>query len=47
MEPVFMVLGQSAATAAVISFDDDIAFQDVNYKKLRDVLLRDKQILEN
>jgi hypothetical protein len=28
MEPVFMVLGQSAATAAVISIDDDIAVQE-------------------
>jgi hypothetical protein len=47
MEPVFMVLGQSAATAAVISIDNNIAVQEVNYKKLREVLIRDKQILEN
>lgn len=46
MEPVFMVLGQSAATAAVIAIDDGCSVQDVNYAKLRERLLADKQILE-
>jgi hypothetical protein len=46
MEPVFMVLGQSAATAAVIAIDDDCSVQDVNYAKLRERLIADKQILE-
>jgi hypothetical protein len=35
MEPVFMVLAQSAATAAVIAIDDDILVQHVNVKKLQ------------
>lgn len=46
MEPVFMILGQSAATAAVIAIDDDVAVQDVNYQKLRQKLFEDGQILE-
>ncbi len=46
MEPVFMILGQSAATAAVLAIDDRIAVQDVPYAKLRERLLRDKQVLE-
>ena len=47
MEPVFMVLGQSAATAAGLAIDDGIAVQDVPYEKLRKILLKGKQILEN
>jgi hypothetical protein len=46
MEPVFMVLGQSAATAAVMAIDSNIAVQDVDYAKLRERLLADKQVLE-
>ncbi|MCR9197496.1 MAG: FAD-dependent oxidoreductase [Planctomycetaceae bacterium] len=45
MEPVFMVLGQSAATAAVLAVEDDIAVQDVDYTKLRQQLLHDRQVL--
>ncbi len=45
MEPVFMVLGQSAATAASLAIDGDIAVQEVDYAKLRDILLNDKQVL--
>ena len=47
MEPVFMVLGQSSATAASIAIDDGVAVQDVNYEKLRKRLIADGQILEN
>jgi hypothetical protein len=47
MEPVFMVFGQSAATAAVFAVDDDVAVQKVNYDKLRARLLRDGQILSD
>ena len=47
MEPVFMVLGQSAATAASIAIDDRVAVQEVEYQKLRKRLLEDKQILQN
>lgn len=46
MEPVFMILGQSAATAAVIAMDSGIDVQDVPYDKLRARLLADGQVLE-
>ena len=46
MEPVFMVLGQSAATAAALAIDGGTAVQDVPYARLRERLLRDGQILE-
>jgi len=46
MEPVFMILGQSAATAAVVAIDDNINVQDVDYSKLRARLLADGQVLE-
>lgn len=46
MEPVFMVLGQSAATAAIQAMDEKVAVQDINYGKLRERLLEDKQVLE-
>jgi len=46
MEPVFMVLGQSAATAAAMVIDDRVPVQKVNYEKLRARLLADKQVLE-
>jgi len=46
MEPVFMILGQSAATAACLALDGGTAVQNVSYDKLRARLLADKQILE-
>ncbi len=46
MEPVFMVLGQSAATAAVMAIDRGLAVQDVPYADLRARLLADGQVLE-
>lgn len=46
MEPVFMILGQSAATAASMAIDAGIAVQDVPYEKLRARLLADGQVLE-
>lgn len=46
MEPVFMVLGQSAATAACQSIDADVSVQKIDYAKLRERLLADKQVLE-
>ena len=46
MEPVFMVLGQSAATAAALALQSDVAVQDVDGAKLRERLLADGQILE-
>lgn len=46
MEPVFMILGQSAATAAVMAIDGKLAVQDVPYSSLRERLLKDQQVLE-
>ncbi len=46
MEPVFMILGQSAATAAGLALQAELAVQDVPYPKLRERLLQDGQILE-
>lgn len=45
MEPVFIILGQSAATAASIAIDENISVQDVNYDKLRERLEKDDQRL--
>lgn len=45
MEPVFMVLGQSAATAAVLALEGDVPVQQLDYGRLRERLLRDRQIL--
>jgi FAD dependent oxidoreductase len=46
MEPVFMILGQSAATAAVQAIADKKTVQDISYEKLKAQLLKDKQRLE-
>jgi hypothetical protein len=46
MEPVFMILGQSAATIACMAIDSRSAIQKVDYAKLRERLLADRQILE-
>lgn len=47
MEPVFMILGQSAATAAVMAIDGNMAVQDIEYGRLSERLKLDGQILEN
>ena len=46
MEPVFMVLGQSAATAACLAIDEKIDVQKVEYAKLKERLLKDNQVLD-
>jgi hypothetical protein len=46
MEPVFMVLGQSAATAAVLAIRSKVALQDLPYETLRSQLLADRQVLD-
>ena len=46
MEPIFMVLGQSAATAASLAIDSNIALYDVPYSALRERLLADRQIVD-
>lgn len=45
MEPVFMVLGQSAATAAVQSLVGDVAVQDIDVARLQERLKADGQVL--
>ncbi|MDQ7910169.1 FAD-dependent oxidoreductase [Phytohabitans sp. ZYX-F-186] len=46
MEPVFMILGQSAATAAVLALQACSAVQRVPYARLRARLLADGQLLQ-
>ncbi len=46
MEPVFMVLGQSAASAACLALDKGLALQDIDYAELREKLLADGQQLD-
>jgi FAD dependent oxidoreductase len=46
MEPVFMILGQSSATAASFAIDNHVAVQRIDYTKLRAQLLQDGQVLE-
>lgn len=45
MEPVFMILGQSAAAAAALAIDGEVNVQDVNYGKLIQKLHDEKQVL--
>ncbi|MGL4942259.1 MAG: FAD-dependent oxidoreductase [Thermoguttaceae bacterium] len=45
MEPVFMILGQSAGTVAAMAIDDACDVQEVDYAKLRERLLADGQRL--
>ena len=47
MEPVFMVLGQSAATAAALAIDDEVPLQKLKYNKLKKQLIKDEQHLKN
>ncbi len=46
MEPVFMILGQSAAVAAGMALDTDTPVQEVDYSRLRNRLLELGHILE-
>jgi hypothetical protein len=46
MEPVFMILGQSAATAAALAIDGGLPVQRVPYEDLRKRLVADGQVLE-
>jgi len=45
MEPVFMILGQSAAAAACIAIDKKQSVQDILYEMLQQKLITRKQIL--
>jgi hypothetical protein len=46
MEPVFMILAQSAATAASLALDTNTGLHDLSYPRLRENLLTDNQRLE-
>ena len=46
MEPVFMVLGQSAATAAVQAIEQNVSLQSIDSAKLKARLLVDHQMLD-
>ena len=46
MEPVFMVLGQSAATAASLAIDRQCGVQQVPYEPLAQRLIQDQQVLQ-
>ena len=45
MEPVFMIMGQSSATAACMAIDANVPVQKVAYAPLREQLLKDGQVL--
>jgi hypothetical protein len=45
MEPVFMILGQSAATAAGLAIDSNVPVQDVDYEMLSKILKEAGQVL--
>lgn len=45
MEPTYMILGQSAATAAVLALRGNVAVQDLSYADLATRLAADRQVL--
>jgi Zn-dependent protease len=45
MEPVFMILGQSAGTAASFAIENSVPVLDVDYGKLKEHLLAGRQRL--
>ena len=47
MEPVVMVLGQSAATAAALAIDRQQTLHELDYPTLQKKLTADQQILEH
>jgi hypothetical protein len=46
MEPVFMILGQSAATLASMAIEKKVNIYEIQYNDLRARLLKDGQVLE-
>ena len=46
MEPVFMILGQSAAALAVMAIENGKKVHEIPYEDLRTILLEDGQVLE-
>lgn len=47
MEPVFMILGQSAAIAARLAIEQSLPLQDLPYQSLRNKLVEAGQVLEH
>ena len=47
MEPVFMILGQSAATLATLAVAESKGIHEIPYEQLKTKLLEDGQVLEN
>lgn len=46
MEPVFMILGQSAGTVAALALEKNIGIHDVSYYEIKNKLIHDGQIIE-
>jgi hypothetical protein len=46
MEPVFMILGQSAATAASLALETNSGLHELSYPRLKEKLLADQQRLD-
>jgi len=46
MEPVFMVLGQSSGLIASLAIEEKQAVQEIEYSKLREMLIKLEQVLE-
>jgi hypothetical protein len=46
MEPVFMILGQSAGTVAAMAIEKKKAIHDLTYEEIKEKLLTDGQVLE-
>jgi hypothetical protein len=46
MEPVFMILGQSAGTVASMAIDKGKSIYDLTYEEIRSKLITDGQVLE-
>jgi hypothetical protein len=46
MEPVYMIMGQACGTAACLAIDEGTDVQKVEYAKLKERLLADKQLIE-
>jgi hypothetical protein len=46
MEPVFMILGHSAGSAAALVIENDAAVQDIAPSALRARLLGEQQVLD-
>jgi hypothetical protein len=47
MEPVFMILGQSAATIANLALEKNSSIHDIAYDEIKNTLEDDGQVLQN